>query len=634
MAFDLTQLDDNQLAAVKDTDGRILIYAGAGAGKTRVVAARVASLVHRGIAPEEHLCITFTNKASEEMGSRIGKYAGRDISGMWVGTFHRICTRILKAYGKHVMIDPNFTIYDETDQMTLMKLVLSDLQVDVKKNKPIEFIGDISNLKRKKTTLNDYNAHLARTKGQDYAELFAKVRRAYHAEMRKANGLDFNDLILETTRLLSENSDIRTTVSSQFKYVHVDEYQDTADVEALLIRHLSSVHGNLCVVGDARQAIYGWRGSDHKIIARFDQDYPGAKIHKLGANYRSGSNIVNAGEALIMNATDLPNYTCYPALSKDGYIQHLAFMSDVDEAAAIAEMIEKLYHAGKSVMSDVAILCRTRTLAGPIEAALISRGISYTKMSGTEFYAKKEIKSAICYLRLIVNPRDDAAAHYVLELLGRGVGKGTVDKLRLDAQANGKSLLGVCSGVKPQGVSGSAWKSLQQFHGTLLDLELLYKTGGSMRVLLETICAGWLKDYCEKDQLSAADRLKNLDDLIAVAEAYTEPAKDALPDFLDKVALVDSSDTETDEKVQLMTIHQAKGLEFTNVFVPGLEENILPHSLAFRDAGGIEEERRLLYVAITRGIERVYLSSSKFRVFHGEGRHPQTSRFVQEVLAA
>lgn len=635
MPVDLSILDPEQLKAVLDTEGSVLILACAGAGKTRVLASRVAYLIDQGIAPEEILCITFTNKATEEMQTRIANYTGRDVSNMWIGTFHAVCSRILRQWGWRANIPQNFSIYSDTESKSVIKLLLKAQGLSHKVYSPDGILSEISRFKREFQLPAQWKQKISEQKGSEYAEVVMDIFKAYQHELKISAALDFDDLVSRTVRLFQEAPDVLLSVSGQFRYVHVDEYQDTANIEAELVNQLSSVHNNLCVVGDARQSIYGFRGSNYKIIMDFGSKHEGAKCHVLAKNYRSCRGIVSAAESLITHNKSCPDYSSTAFRNEEGTFVFYRFQRDLDEAERIASTVERITSVEGINYSDVAVLCRTRSLLGPIERALIDYNIPYTKVASAEFYSRIEIRCAVYLLRLLQNSRDQAAARYVLEQIGRGIGSVTVDKLMaLLEQDDDITIPDICSKADIKGISGPARAYLKQFHGTVADLMLMYEGGASISALVETIMEQSLKPYCDSDPAGNI-RWQNLEDLREITSDYEGPAKDHLVLFLQNVALMsDGGEDGSDDKVQLLTIHQAKGLEFKVVFLPGMEEGIMPHFKCLSSDEELEEERRLAYVGMTRATDHLYLSWCNSRMLNGRVIYPAPSRFLEEVEAA
>lgn len=622
-------LDECQREAVVNTDGPILIWAGAGSGKTRVIASRVAHLIDTGVYPDELLCFTFTNKAAREMSSRIEDYSGVDTSGMWIGTFHSICARILRIHGTRVLVPPNFTIYDDAQSKALVKSVMQRLGYDPKHHTPEEIKDGISKFKREMTRLDKWLAGM-KYRGAEYIKEWLEVTREYQSELSRCASLDFDDIILKTVTLLKESPDILKSLSGRFRYVHVDEYQDSSALDAELADLLSSVNGNLCVVGDVNQSIYGFRGSNHKIILGFPDKHRGTHVYTLDTNYRSCRGIVNTASDLIRNNERRPDYLCKAKSQNIGIATYMHYNGDRDEAAGIARKLEQLVKTYGMMYSDIAVLCRARSLFSSIESALVDRMIPYEKSVGIDFYSKIEIRLAVSFLRLIENIRDNMSAEYVLGKIAHGVGGATVAKVSSSARANGIGLLEACKLARPKRVPGQAWNGLQQICSALATLNVKVEKGASITDLLDYITDTFLTDFCKRNEPSQI-RLDNLAALREVTLGYPGPAKETLQGFLEENALATEETKGNEDKVQLMTIHASKGLEFPVVFVPGLEEGILPHARSQTEEDGLEEERRLTYVAITRAINELHLSTAGRRCINGKLVFAQPSRFIEEA---
>ena len=601
-------LDPAQRKAAYDINGPVLIYAGAGAGKTRVIAARVAILLDKGVPPDEILCITFTNKAAEEMKQRISRYACRDVSEMWIGTFHAICSKILRKYGG----DSNFTIYDGADSLSAVRRAMGTAYIDLREYPPGDILREISCYKR--SILSDeFLDNLKSRHGDRSVELFNKAFDGYRKELEKSKALDFDDLLLRTILILRESQSVLDSVSGGFKYVLIDEYHDTAEIESVLVNLLTIKHGNLCVVADPKQSIYRFRGSDCRIATRFPQDHKGTSIYILDINYRSVRQIVSASEKVIQGGTEKMPYMTTANRKENGIVSILHYRNDTEEAYTIASEMKRL-HNKKIRYSSMAVLCRTNSLAQSIVSALMQNGIPHQILNDNGFFSQREIRYVINYLRLIMNPKDDNAVEYILKMNGHGIGSRTINKLR------GDGILITCGrSSKPCGISTSAWAALHEFHNTVIHITLMAHLGRPISEIIDHI----IHETAWKEMES-----QNLEDLKTLSSRHTSPAIDTIPGFLEMIALTDSSGiSETiQDKVRVMTIHQSKGLEFPVVFMLGVEEGLLPH-IRSSCVAEIEEERRLCYVGMTRAVDRLYMSCVDIR----HNRQAEPSRFLKEI---
>lgn len=449
-------LDHTQRKAAYDINGPVLIYAGAGAGKTRVIAARVAMLLGKGVPPDEILCITFTHKAAEEMRHRIAQYACKEISEMWIGTFHSVCARLLRQY-----CDGSFTIYDGTDTNSALKRAMGAAYIDPRDYPPADLLREISCYKRDLLS-EEFIDNLKSRRGDRWVEISNKAFHGYQEELKKSNALDFDDLLMRTILLLRESQSALDSVSGRFRYVLVDEYHDTAEIESVLVNLLTARHGNLCVVADPKQAIYRFCGSDCRIAARFPEEHKGTNIHILGTNYRSSRQIVSASERVIQGGAEQMPYMTTANRREDGTVSVSHYKSDAEEFAAMAQEMLRLHNTGMAY-SSMAVLCRTNDLAQSVGNTMAGHNIPYQRTNDSGFFSRREIRCIVSYLRLILNPRDDHAAEYILKTVGHRIGSRTIDILR----AGG--ILAACErSIKPVGISVPAWATMQEFHRTII----------------------------------------------------------------------------------------------------------------------------------------------------------------------
>ncbi|MGH7706989.1 MAG: ATP-dependent helicase [Vulcanimicrobiaceae bacterium] len=625
-------LNDVQRDAVLHSDGPVLIFAGAGSGKTRVLSHRIAYLLEKKrVFPDRILAVTFTNRAAGELKMRLEQMVGAPARDLWAGTFHSVCVRILRRDGRKIGIAPNFAIMDEADQRAIVKDALVELDFDERQLTPGAALDAIS---RAKNALLDPEAY--ESKNTSFAsERIAKVYRVYDRRLRESNGLDFDDLIACTIRLLETDLETRTRYQNKFRYILVDEYQDVNYAQYRLCAILAGEHKNLTVVGDDDQSIYSWRGSDYKNILRFEQDFPGAKIFNLEENYRSTQAILGAANELVAH-----NETRHP---KRLFTQRLAgepvtvFACDTErsEARYVVEKVKELVREG-SAYRDFLILYRTNAQSRVFEEALISDGIPYRVVGGLGFYARAEIKDMLAYLRYIVNPSDAVAFRRIVNVPRRSIGQQTLASL-IDAADSAGVSVGQTVFDKDllHRVVPKKQKELERF-AELIEHLRERAAELSLADLLVAVMeeSGYVRELQAEDTADARARLENLQELVGVAREFANQENGgSIDEFLANVALISDLDVlEPDASfVTLMTMHAAKGLEFPNVFITGLEDGVFPHNRALTDAPELEEERRLAYVAVTRAMDRLFMSYSQRRTLFGNTFSYPKSRFLDEM---
>ena len=633
----LQGLNKEQAEAVQTINGPMLILAGAGSGKTKVLTCRVAHLLQQGVHPYRILAITFTNKAAAEMRERVDKMAGPAAKDVWLFTFHAFCARVLRRdIDKLGQYNNNFAIYDTTDTKNLIKQILKEMNLDEKRYQPAGILSRISSAKNELLGVKEFAAQA----GDFYEQKVAQIFEAYESKLRANNAVDFDDLLMLTLRLLQEVPEVREKYQDKFDYIMVDEYQDTNHVQYLLTKLLAGKHHNLCVVGDADQSIYGWRGADIRNILDFEKDYPEAKLVKLEQNYRSTQVILDAANAVIENNTGRKPKNLWTNNGVGKEIVYYQAVDERDEARFVIERMQELQLKEGAKLGDMAVLYRTNTQSRVFEEMLIKSGMAYTMVGGTKFYERKEIKDIIAYLRLIFNPHDGLSLERIINVPRRGIGDATLARLQGYATDTNQSLFDVISNASE--VPGLS----SRFVGKLDELaSLLFEfMGEAEEISVKQLIINVMQrtGYQEELELgrTAQDqsRLENLQELLSVAEDFAEKAarngdEASLENFLSDVALVsDIDDAELgEEAVTLMTLHSAKGLEFPNVFLVGMEEGIFPHARTLLDEEEIEEERRICYVGITRAERRLYLSNAKMRMIYGHTLSYPPSRFLQEV---
>ena len=618
-------LNKEQLDAVQTINGPMLILAGAGSGKTKVLTCRIAHLLQQGVRPYRILAITFTNKAAAEMRERVDRMAGAAARDVWLFTFHAFCARLLRYELENLNgYANNFAIYDTSDSKNLIKQVLKEMNLDEKRFPLPAIISHISNAKNALLLPDAY----AREASGYYEQQVAKIYDAYQKKLQANNAVDFDDLLLLALRLLQENPAVREKYQRKFDYLMVDEYQDTNHAQYLLTKLLAAGHRNICVVGDADQSIYGWRGADIQNILDFEKDYPDAKLVKLEQNYRSTQVILDAANAVIDNNSGRKPKNLWTANGNGSEIVYYQANDERDEARYVIENMQKLQLNEGAKLGDMAVLYRTNAQSRVFEEMLIKSGIAYTMVGGTKFYERKEIKDALAYLRLLYNPHDSLSLLRIINVPRRGIGDATMARLQEYANASGQSLFEVVTNAADvPGLARRFANKLDELSGLLFEL-----MGEAADVPVKQLLDDVLLDPQDES------RVENLKEMLSVTEEFAVKCErngeePTLENFLADVALVaDIDDAELgEEAVTLMTLHSAKGLEFPNVFLVGMEEGIFPHSRTLMDENEIEEERRLCYVGITRAEKHLFLSNARTRTIYGRTQYYTPSRFLQEV---
>ena len=629
----LTGLNKEQQQAVQHTEGPLLILAGAGSGKTKVLTVRIAHLLAQGVNPYEILAITFTNKAAKEMKSRVESLVGDVANRIWLSTFHSFCAKFLRfELDNFLGYNSNFTIYDTSDSQAVIKAALKALNLDDKYYPVGAMIGAISDAKNKLLFASDF-----RKQARDfYQQKVADVYEYYERELRKNNALDFDDLLLVAVKLLQSNEAVLDKYSKRFRYVMIDEYQDTNHAQYLLAKLLASHWKNIAVVGDADQSIYAWRGADIQNILDFEKDYPNCRSIKLEQNYRSTKIILDAANAVIENNEGRPKKNLWTDKTEGAKIQHFTAQSEHEEAAFIGDTIAKKHDIHGVPYGDMAILYRTNAQSRVLEEALIKRALPYTMVGGTKFYDRKEIKDVLAYLRVLYNPFDDLSLLRIINVPKRSIGATTVAKLQDYARANGTSLFMTLTQLHlVDTIKGKTKEKLEEF-GILIFTLVAEMEDKTVLDILESILdrTGYLAQLEESTDPQDQARAENIGELLSVAKDFqdTNPTG-TVEDFLEQVALVNDVDSfeQEESKVTLMTLHAAKGLEFPIVFLGGLEEGLFPHSRTLMNPEEIEEERRLAYVGITRAEKELYISNATTRTVFGRTSSYLPSRFIDEI---
>ena len=627
-------LNDRQCEAVNHTKGPLLITAGAGSGKTKVLTCRIAHLLELGVSPYRILAITFTNKAAKEMKERVQNLVGAQADSIWLSTFHSFCAKLLRFEidGFHGYTR-NFTIYDSSDQLVLIKDCLKKLNLDDKQFTPRSVLGTIS---AAKNVLMDAKTFAGQAE-DFYQQKVSEAYALYQAKLKENNALDFDDLLFLAVRLLEEKDDVREKYQERFQYVLVDEYQDTNHAQYALTKILAAQWRNICVVGDADQSIYAWRGADIRNIIDFTRDYPDAASIKLEQNYRSTKTILNAANAVIDNNESRPRKTLWTENPSGNKVIHYQAQTEHDEADYIAGAIYNRHEISHEPYGDMAILIRTNAQSRVLEEKLMRYAIPYTMVGGTKFYDRKEIKDVLAYLRLLYNPEDSLSLTRIINVPKRNIGATTMEHVAAYAEGEGISLFEALSSPDAIPVTKRAQTSLENFAAMIFDL-LNEIDGLDVLSLIEKVIKdtgyGDMLDKEAEHDPQGVSRKENVGEFLSVAKDYMDSNPDGnLQDFLENVALVsDVDDFESSEsKVTLMTLHAAKGLEFPVVFLAGLDEGLFPHSRTLMDPEQIEEERRLAYVGITRAERQLYVTNAITRTMYGRISAYMPSRFLGEI---
>lgn len=632
------KLNPPQREAVQATDGPLLIMAGAGSGKTRVLTHRIAYLIEKKrVAPWSILAITFTNKASREMQDRVSSLVGPSGRDIWVSTFHSMCVRILRKDIDRIGFTSNFSILDSSDQLSVIRNCMKDLNIDTKKIEPKAVQASISGAKNELITTQRYEEKVG-----DYFEgIVAKVYTMYQKRLKSNNSLDFDDLIMKTIQLFKEMPEVLEFYQNKFRYIHVDEYQDTNRAQYMLCRMLADKHHNICVVGDSDQSIYRWRGADITNILNFESDYPEARSIMLEQNYRSTSNILDAANAVIKRNTGRKPKKLWTDQGPGDRIALYQADSEHDEGYYVTGEIRKNVNKGRR-FSDHAILYRTNAQSRVIEEILIKSDIPYQIVGGIKFYDRKEIKDLLAYLRLISNPDDDISLTRIINVPKRGIGDTTVGKLADEAARRDTSMYKVLADIGDLDVNGRTRTLLGEFYGLIYNLTAMvdYLT---VTELTEKVLelSQYRMELQRENTLESKARVENIDEFLSVTMDFEQRNEDkSLVAFLTDLALIADIDSmnkdeeeegKADDAVVLMTMHSAKGLEFPMVFIIGMEESVFPHSRALADNEELEEERRLAYVGITRAEEKLYLTCARMRTLFGRTGMNMPSRFLEEI---
>ena len=629
--MNLEQLNPQQRLAAQTLEGPVLILAGAGSGKTRALTYRIANLIDRGVKPWHILAITFTNKAAKEMRERVSALVGEDGEDVWVSTFHSMCARILRRDIEKLGYTRSFTIYDDDDQSSVIKETLKKLNIDDKTLPPKEIRSRISDAKNR---LLDPDEWFAQSEKDFRAQMFHDVYSEYERRLRSSNALDFDDLLIRTLELFADHPPVLASYRERFRYVHVDEYQDTNFAQYSLIKLITSESRNLCVVGDDDQSIYGWRGADVRNILDFEKDYPDATVIKLEQNYRSTANILDAANQVIAHNAGRMEKVLWTE-SEAGELIHLFNAGDErEEAAWICDRIQQLKLSSRAEYGDTAVLYRSNSQSRVIEEMLVRAGIPYRVYGGLRFYDRKEVKDIVAYLRCIVNPSDDVSLRRIINNPKRSIGDSTVAELVQHAASKEMPLYSALMDI-PETLSARPKKCVHDFGELMNELVLSLEDMDVSEFVQFVIDRTGLKAQYEKDQSEEGQsRVENINEFLGAVAEYEKSAENpTLSDYLENVALISDLDnhSENTKAVTLMTIHSAKGLEFPVVFLTGLEEGVFPGSRSLGDDKKLEEERRLCYVAITRAQKLLHISYATQRMLYNQVNYNAPSRFLREI---
>lgn len=622
-----------QAEAILATNGPVLILAGAGSGKTRVVTGKIAYLIdQKGVPASSILAITFTNKAAKEMKDRVGALLSRDVSHLWIGTFHSICVRILRKNIDRIGYDSNFSIYDQADQLTLVRDCMKDLNLSKETYKERNILSRISHWKNEDLPPKEA---VKMNYGELYERNIALCYELYERKKKSNNALDFDDLLIETVHLLREKEDIRLFYQEKFQHIFVDEYQDTNRIQYLFIQYICGKRPNLTVVGDNDQSIYKWRGADMENILNFEKDFPDAKVILLEQNYRSTNEILTAANALISHNSNRKDKSLWTDKGQGQRVVYKEFGHNIEEERGVIQKIQQLNYKGKPYGS-IAILYRTNAQSRGFEDILIREGIPYRVLGGLRFYDRKEIKDILSYLKAISNPNDEVSLERIINVPKRGIGDSTLVQIKDYADRNNMAMYEVMESLDDlKDLSLRSHKSVKKFANLMILLRQRSKNVGIRELVEDLIFESQYGEELEKEKtVEARTRLENIQEFVSVAAQYELENPEAdLAEFLNTLSLVTDRSEEKDlsNAVTLMTIHGAKGLEFPIVFVVGLEERLFPTGRAFDNEEDMEEERRLMYVAITRAEQELYLSSAKTRTLYGNVNRSLRSRFIEEL---
>ncbi|WP_035166080.1 DNA helicase PcrA [Caloramator sp. ALD01] len=629
--LDLSVLNKEQREAVETLEGPLLILAGAGSGKTRVLTYRIANLIENGVYPGNILAITFTNKAAQEMKERIIQIVGDEARNIWISTFHSACVRILRQDIEKIGYNKDFVIYDTQDQEKIIKECLNELNIDEKAMPPKDVLSKIGSLK---DDLIDAETYYSRY-GMDFkTRNLANIYKMYQRKLKKSNALDFDDIIMLTVKLFKENEDVLNYYRRKFRYILVDEYQDTNRAQYEFVNILAKEHRNLCVVGDDDQCIYSWRHADIRNILEFEKDFPDVKVIKLEQNYRCTKKILDAANYVIQNNENRKHKRLWTQNELGENVRFYKAENGEDEALFIVKEIKRLVQEGYS-LSDFAVLYRTNAMSRILEEAFVTSSVPYRVVGGLKFYDRKEIRDILAYLRVINNPLDNISLERIINVPRRGIGQATIDKVKEYANSRDISLYSALLEIdRIDGITKRAANAIEKFISQM-NYFIVSKDRMTVSSLISEILdtTGYIKELLEDNTKESQDRIENLNEFKSAAVEFEEQNEDkSLAAFLERIALVSDQDQiENIDAVTLMTLHTAKGLEFNIVFIAAMEEGIFPHFSAKDDEDELEEERRLCYVGITRAKKKLYLTCAQQRMMYGRTMFNNVSSFIEEI---
>ena len=642
----LSQLNESQKLPTVHKNGPVMVIAGAGSGKTRVLTYRIAYLMEMGVDPFSILALTFTNKAAKEMKERIGLIVGEtNAKSLWMGTFHSIFARILRSEAEYLGYSSNFSIYDTQDSERLISSIIKELKLDKDLYKHRNIRNRISSLKNNLVTVKAYlnNPELVQQDKESRKPMFGKIYQTYVNRCFKASAMDFDDLLLKTNELLNRFPEVLAKYQQRFKYIHVDEYQDTNHSQYLIVKALADKFENICVVGDDAQSIYGFRGANIENILSFQKDYPNSSVYRLEQNYRSTQNIVNAANSVISNNLNKLEKKVWTENEIGEKIELSETPTDSEEGRFVASSIFEAKHNLQLQNDQFAVLYRTNAQSRSIEDALRRKNIPFQIYGGLSFYQRKEIKDILAYLRLIINSKDDESLKRVINYPGRGIGLTTLEKIQIYSNENNLTLFEVLENINNYeiNVNKGTKEKLFDFFSMIKSFQISNENLNALEILNEVLKrVGIINLLKNEGTPEAISRIENIEELINAVQDFIEGQKEivdssgSLSEFLEDVALITDLDKEVDNtkpKVSLMTIHLAKGLEFSHVYIVGLEEDLFPSALSSTTRSDLEEERRLFYVALTRGMKKVTISYSKTRYRWGKLNDCEPSRFISEI---
>ena len=642
----LSQLNESQKLPTVHKNGPVMVIAGAGSGKTRVLTYRIAYLMEMGVDPFSILALTFTNKAAKEMKERIGLIVGEtNAKSLWMGTFHSIFARILRSEAEYLGYSSNFSIYDTQDSERLISSIIKELKLDKELYKHRNIRNRISSLKNNLVTVKAYlnNPELVQQDKESRKPMFGKIYQTYVNRCFKASAMDFDDLLLKTNELLNRFPEVLAKYQQRFKYIHVDEYQDTNHSQYLIVKALADKFENICVVGDDAQSIYGFRGANIENILSFQKDYPNSSVYRLEQNYRSTQNIVNAANSVISNNLNKLEKKVWTENEIGEKIELSETPTDSEEGRFVASSIFEVKHNLQLQNDQFAVLYRTNAQSRSIEDALRRKNIPFQIYGGLSFYQRKEIKDILAYLRLIINSKDDESLKRVINYPGRGIGLTTLEKIQIYSNENNLTLFEVLENINNYeiNVNKGTKEKLFDFFSMIKSFQISNENLNALEILNEVLKRVGIVNLLKNEGTpEAISRIENIEELINAVQDFIEGQKEtvdssgSLSEFLEDVALITDLDKEVDNtkpKVSLMTIHLAKGLEFSHVYIVGLEEDLFPSALSSTTRSDLEEERRLFYVALTRAMKKVTISYSKTRYRWGKLNDCEPSRFISEI---